>query len=263
MYKSAFMTPKCDIRALDIVRARIKIAIPLLVFNMEKQFSQVRVAVASDDRLLCDLLRVIGAEMSFPIANAEDAAALRMELRTARPDVLLLDSRVEGALNLCSALKNDGGPAVILFMAEHDDDTFAVAALAAGARGIVAKTCAADDLVKAVRCVHDGQIWARRQVLEARVDELVQSAAPAVAEAGLKERLSRREQEVFRHAAAGLSNKELAHTLVISQATAKAHLTSIFRKLGLRGRNELAAAYHGIVRPGPRPVPPRQLRRPA
>jgi DNA-binding NarL/FixJ family response regulator len=241
----------------------IRIAIPLVVFKMEKPFSQVRVAVASDDRLLCDLLRVIGAEMSFPMANADDAAALRLELRTARPDVLLLDSRVEGALNLCSALKSDGGPAVILFMAQHDDDTFAVAALGAGARGIVARTCPADDLVKAVRVVHDGQIWARRQVLEARVEHLEESAAPAVAKAGLHERLSLREQEVFRHAAAGLSNKELAHALVISQATVKAHMTSIFQKLGLRGRNELAAAYHGILRPGPRPVPPRQLRRPA
>ena len=242
----------------------MRITIPPVVRNVEKPFSHIRVAVASDDTLLCDLLRVIGAEMSFRIANVTDAAALRVDMRTARPEVLLLDSRVPGALELCWALKSDGRPAVIFFMAGPDDDLFAVAALDAGARGIVARTCAAEELAKAVRVVHDGQIWARRQVLEARLEHLVQSAAvPGMADPSLDERLSHREQEVFRHAAAGLSNKELAHTLLISQATVKAHLTSIFQKLGLRGRTELAAAYHGIGRPGPGPVPPGQLRRPA
>jgi DNA-binding NarL/FixJ family response regulator len=117
--------------------------------------------------------------------------------------------------------------------------------------------------VKAIRVVRDGQIWARRQVLEARLERLSLSVAPAIAESGLEERLSQREQEVFRRAATGLSNKELADALVISEATVKAHLTSIFQKLGVRGRSELAAAYHGMIPPGPRPLSPRQLRRPA
>ena len=214
---------------------------------MEKPISHIDLAVVSDDRLLCDLLRVIGAARSFPMANAEDAAFVRAALRAQRADVVLLDSRVEGTLALCSALKRDGGPAVIFFMAAHDDDAFAVAALEAGARGILARTCPAEELTKAIRVVHEGQIWARRQVLQARVEQMALSAATATAQAGLEGRLSQRENEVFRRAATGLSNKELAEALVISQATVKAHLTSIFQKLGLRGRSELAAAYHGLL----------------
>ena len=234
---------------------------------MEKPISHIRLAVVSDDRLLCDLLCVIGAASSFPMANADEAAVVRAALRSDRHDVVLVDSRVEGTLALCAALKRDGGPAVIFFMAAHDDDAFAVAALEAGARGILARTCPAEDLVKANRVVHDGQIWARRQVLEARVDQLARSAPPAgsqgALEAVIEGRLSQRENEVFRRAAAGLSNRELADALVISQATVKAHLTSIFQKLGLRGRAELAAAYHGLIPRALRPVSPRQLRRPA
>lgn len=73
----------------------------------------------------------------------------------------------------------------------------------------------------------------------------------------LKQRLSDREREVFRHAAMGLSNKELAQRLAVSQATVKAHLTSIFQKLGLRSRAELAAAHHGMLPPARRAPSPR------
>ena len=56
-----------------------------------------------------------------------------------------------------------------------------------------------------------------------------------------------REREVFRHAATGLSNKEMADRLDISRATVKAHLTQIFQKLGVSGRAQLAAVYHGLA----------------
>jgi DNA-binding CsgD family transcriptional regulator len=57
-------------------------------------------------------------------------------------------------------------------------------------------------------------------------------------------RLSRREREVLRHAATGISNKELAARLDISEATVKVHLTRIFQKLGISSRAALAATYH-------------------
>ena len=59
--------------------------------------------------------------------------------------------------------------------------------------------------------------------------------------------LSRREREIFHHAATGLGNRELAARLAIGEATVKAHLTKIFQKLGVRGRAELAAVYHGVA----------------
>ena len=65
----------------------------------------------------------------------------------------------------------------------------------------------------------------------------------------VEQALSARERDVFRLAAGGLGNKALAERLAISEATVKVHLTHIFQKLGVRGRSELAAAYHGLLNP--------------
>ena len=208
----------------------------------------VRVAVLSDDRLFCEgLLRIIGAEGSLAAVGHDAEAALGPALRAARPDVLLVDSRMEGALGLCAALKREGGPAIVLVAADEGDD-WGMGALVAGARGILAKSARPEDLVKAVRVVHEGQIWARRHLMAEWMARLPEATTRLAGES-IVERLSERESEIFRHAAAGLSNKELADRLAISQATVKAHLTRIFQKLGLRGRTGLAAAYHGVTTP--------------
>ena len=212
----------------------------------------IRVAILSDEGLLGEgLSRILAGEPSFVLVGEGHRAAFGQPLRAAGPQVLLVDSRMEGALALCAELRGEGGPAVI-FMAGEDDDAWAMSALEAGARGILAKSARAEDLVKAVRVVSEGQVWAPRHVLVGWMEHRAPaSPAVSVGEPILK-RLSDREREVFRHAAMGLSNKELAKRLAISQPTVKAHLTSIFQKLGLRGRAELAAAYHGMLPPAPR-----------
>jgi DNA-binding NarL/FixJ family response regulator len=223
--------------------------------------TSVRIAILSDDRRLCGrLLGIAGAQASLEVVGHDQRDALRPPLRGARADVLLVDSRLEGALGLCAVLKDEGGPAVI-FTAVRDDDDWIRRALEAGARGVLAKSAQAEDIVKAIRVVHEGQIWVRRHVLEECLARLTSASAARLAgETVLELRLSGREREVFRQAAAGLSNKEVADRLAISQATVKAHLTRIFHKLGLRRRSELVAAYHGLIpralnltlRPNPR-----------
>ena len=210
----------------------------------------IRTVVISDDRLLREgLVHILSGRASFLVVGQYDRLVFGPDLRAGEPGVLLVDSRMEGAFGFCAALNREGGPAVILLAADEDDG-FAVRALDAGARGILPKNARAEDLVKAVRVIQEGQIWARRYVLEAWGRHLAGvSRGSRTSESFLEQRLSSREREIFHHAAAGLSNKELAERLTISQGTVKAHLTSIFQKLGLRGRAELAAAYHGIIPP--------------
>lgn len=209
---------------------------------------QIRVAVLSDDRLLCEgLSHIIGTDTGLAMVRAEHAASAVAAWTAV--DVLLVDSRMQAAFDLCSTLRRDAGPLVILFMSNNTDEGWAVDALAAGARGILAREARAEDLIKAIRVVHDGQIWARRQTIEAWVGRMT-GRAGADRVAVLEQALSTREKEVFRHAASGLTNKELAGRLAISEATVKVHLTHIFQKLGVRGRAELAAAYHGLIATG-------------
>jgi len=223
---------------MDVPRSRAKRA-------ELRTLHQVRVAVLSDDRLFSEgLLRMLVADQSFLVIGNDDATGLPRALRVPRTDVLLLDSRMKGALGLCTAFSSDNGPSVIL-VAAPDDDAWATQALQAGARGILSHNARPDQMVSAIRSVSDGLIWARRRVLAARIDQL--SGVKQSAESVLERRLSMRETEVLRHAATGLCNKELANRLAISQATVKVHLTHIFQKLGVQSRAELAAAYHGII----------------
>ena len=173
--------------------------------------------------------------------------------------VLILDGRMDGTFGRCAAVKRDGGPRVVL-VATPTDPEWVTQALTAGARGILAKSARPEDLLKAVRVVHEGQIWASRRAIEAWAESMAGGLSPRGATADLERGLSEREREVLRHAAAGLGNRELAERLAISQATVKVHLGNIFQKLGVRGRAELAAAYHGVIRPArkhrPRPAVP-------
>jgi DNA-binding NarL/FixJ family response regulator len=157
------------------------------------------------------------------------------------PDVLLVDSRREDSLDLCRLCEPDGPPYVILLMVPNE--TVAVAALGAGARGIVRTSDAIADAIRAISVVHAGSIWAPRSVIvEAWLRQ--RRGDPVVAE-----RLSAREYEIVQSVASGMSNKELAEHYGISKATVKAHLTHVFQKLGLNGRGELIATYHGTSVP--------------
>ena len=192
----------------------------------------VRVRVVSDDRLFADgLIRILSTDPQFAIDEA-------------RATVLLLDSRMSDALSLCTSLRREEAVFVLL-VAAPTDDAWASCALEAGARGLLHKSAQADDMFRAIRVVSDGLIWAPRRVMSARLD-LLSSIRVVRTPSLLEERLSIREREVFHHAALGLGNKEVADRLAISEATVKVHLTHIFQKLGLHGRGQLAAAYHGI-----------------
>lgn len=190
----------------------------------------VRIAVLTDERLLLEgLERLLHAETSVQlVASSADA------------DVILVDSAAGSDWKLTA----DGSCAVVL-VAAPDDDCWAMDALRRGARGIVPRSAGLDETVRAARAVRDGVIWARRTVLSGYIDYLTGTTSRACEE--LQHSLSRREREVLRGAVSGLANKEVAARLSISEATVKVHLTHIFRKLGVQGRTQLAAAWAGAA----------------
>jgi DNA-binding NarL/FixJ family response regulator len=215
----------------------------------------VRVAVLSDDRLFADgLVRIVQADEGIAVASASEARNGLMTALSHQPHILIIDGRLANATDLCTKAMGGGSrrktaaPSVV-FVAAPEDDNWAIEALIAGARGILGKRAAPGDLHKALRAIVDGQIWSSRRILTASLERLISPApaAPRAVACDLHPLLSDREQEVFRLAAMGMANKELAGALSISEATVKVHLTHIFQKLELRGRGELAAAYHGLL----------------
>ena len=196
----------------------------------------VRIALVSDDRLLLDgIVKILQTVPDYLVIDRE-----------AGPGVLLIDSRMDGALAVCSQSR---GEAAALMIAAPSEATWCREALCAGASGILPKNSGSDALIDAVRVVSDGSVWAPRRVMADCIKHLLTSSVSRrVGNAMLENQLSRREREIFRQAATGLANKELAARFAIGEATVKAHLTRIFQKLGVRGRGELAAVYYGSER---------------
>jgi DNA-binding NarL/FixJ family response regulator len=209
----------------------------------------VRIAVLSDDCQMSEAwTRAINADGAYLAVALTNGAGLRLTLASTHPDFVVIDQQLPGALSVCADVSRAEGPRVIVANILDADDG-ALNALSAGARGVIFATAPPDDIVKALRVVANNQVWAPRQVIVASWIRLrTEHEKRAAAELALAERLSTRELEVFRFAAAGLGNKQVADRLSISEATVKVHLTHIFQKLGLRGRGELAAAYHGLLR---------------
>jgi DNA-binding NarL/FixJ family response regulator len=204
----------------------------------------IRIALISDDRLFSDgIAAILHSEGGFDVTISDPRVP-----STADVDVVLIDSRLADALSLCTAVL----PASSLLIAAPSDEGWCRDALCAGASGVLAKTARAPELFQAVRVVHEGSVWAPRRVLASCIKHLTAASTTRRAgDAQLEQQLSRREREIFLQAATGLANKELASRFAIGEATVKAHLTRIFQKLGVRGRAELAAVYHGVV-----PMPP-------
>jgi DNA-binding NarL/FixJ family response regulator len=207
----------------------------------------VRVALLSDSALFrSGLHRLLGSDPSFHVVAELTGPPVRDLLRGSVPHILLIDAQTDGVLDLCRELRLNGvRPWVILAGADRDE-RWAVEALKTGARGILSKSAPVESLLKAIRVVHKGEVWATKRVIALTVEELAaRSVSAPVGKLAFRERLSPREQEIVHLIVGGLSNLEAACQLGITEATVKAHLTHIFQKLALRGRAQLTARYHG------------------
>jgi len=181
-------------------------------------------------------------------ANGEEAVALAGRLQ---PDVVLLDLVMPGLDGIAATPRiieaSPHSRVVILTSFGEEDKVFP--AIRAGAQGYLLKDISPNDLVKAVRAAHQGQVQlhpdvARKLMLAVSVREATPPAQPA-----RFGELTERELDVLRLIAGGLSNRAIAANLVISEKTVKTHVSSILSKLQLEDRTQAAvyALRHGLA----------------
>jgi DNA-binding NarL/FixJ family response regulator len=206
----------------------------------------IRIALLSDSVLFrSGLRRLLGADGSFLVVGEVTAPPVREQLRSGVPQILLMDAQIEGALEVCRELRLNGVRPWVILAGAGQGERWGVEALKTGVRGILSKSATAENLLKAIRVVHRGEVWASNRVIALTVEELAaRSVNPSAGKLAFPERLSPREQEIVHLIVGGLSNLEAANRLEITEATVKAHLTHIFQKLALRSRAQLAARCH-------------------
>src|SRR5208337_1793902 len=125
---------------------------------------------------------------------------------------------------------------VLMNLAKHEA---VLNAFRAGARGVFSRSEPVDLLCKCIRCVHQGQIWANSRELTMAVEALASAPAVRAVNAEGMSLLSKRELEIVRCLAEGLTNREIAERLKLSPHSVKNYLFRIFDKLGVSSRVEL------------------------
>lgn len=171
---------------------------------------------------------------------AASAREALLEVQRVKPDVVLMDMRMpemEGAEAIVE-LRRIQPDLRILVLTNYEEDEYVVRALQAGAMGYLLKSTPQEEIVRAVEMVHNNQRC------------IPPNIAKRLAETIGREELSQREIEVLTQVAMGLTNKEIAQRLFISDKTARNHVASCLLKLGANDRTEAVtkAIRRGLIR---------------
>lgn len=191
----------------------------------------IRVLIADDHPVVRNGLRgafaeVPDIEVVGEAANGREAVARAV---AARADVVLMDLRMpvlDGAAAIAELRRRAPGVRALV-LTTFDSEADVLPAVAAGAAGYLLKDASPEELIEAVRAAHRGEAVLAPSVAGQLMDRVRRPVGPA---------LSKREVEVLQLVADGLSNREAAARLFISEASVKTHLQHIFDKLAVRDR---------------------------
>jgi DNA-binding NarL/FixJ family response regulator len=218
----------------------------------------IRVMVANLPIILCELLQ--GAFQAVPDINIVlPANDLQHLLNAAEPlpvDVILIGSSKSdsvGAVSILQSIPDAYKSARVVVLTQDPDYTEVISLFRAGAKGIFGSADLRFELLcKCIRCVHQGQIWAKNELLAHLVSSLSHPRSTNVIDRHGKPLLTTREQQVLHLLSDGLSNSELATVLKLSEHTIKNHLFRIYDKLGVSNRME--AVLYALTPRNPYPV---------
>jgi DNA-binding NarL/FixJ family response regulator len=201
----------------------------------------IRVLIVDDHAIVREgIVALLGRQPDMvAVGEASDGAEAIARFGELAPDVTLMDIQMVrmGGLEAIEQIRRLSPEARILVLTTYPGDAQVVRALRAGAAGYLLKNCIRKELLDAIRSVHAG----RRALSPDVAHDLAMHA--------LDEPLSERELTILRLVANGHSNKEMASELRLSTDTIKAHLKSVFAKLGVADRTEAVtvAARRGFI----------------
>ena len=189
-------------------------------------------------------------EVVASAANGNEAIALARECK---PDVILIDIEMPDCdgIEATRQIKQELPEVKIVALTVVDDDETVFEMIKSGAQGYLLKDLEAQQLFEMLEGLRRGNPPLSGQIAAKIIEELTSPASTAEADTPEVEPLTERELDVLRLLVDGLSNKEIAQALTVTENTVKTHLTNILAKLHVRNRIQAAvyAATHGLVDP--------------
>lgn len=210
----------------------------------------IRILIADDHAIVRKgLITLITAEQGMELlGEAEDGLEVVAKARELQPDIVLLDLVMphQDGIEAIKAIKAENPEARILVLTSFADDDKVFAAIKAGASGYLLKDSSPQQLLQAIRDVFQGESSLHPTIARKLIRELNQPAddlPPA------REPLTKRELQVLKLVAQGLSNQEIATELIVAERTITTHVSNILAKLHLANRTQatLYAIHEGLV----------------
>lgn len=191
-----------------------------------------RVVIADDHPLLREALRaaVLKAVPDVVLQDCASLAAVQMALRAAPADLVLLDLKMpdcDGFTGLL-ALREEFPAAPVVIVSATEDAATVRRAMAMGAAGFIPKSTPLTEMVDALTAILEGEVWTPHHL----------APEPPGAAEGVFSTLSANQLRILIGLQRGRLNKQIAFEMGVTEATIKAHLTAIFRKLGVQNRTQ-------------------------
>lgn len=204
--------------------------------SSNKSKTKIRILLADDHHLVRAGVRQLleSANDLQVIAEAGDGEEAQALIQEHKPDVAVLDIQMPKAsgIEVTRWVRSHMPEVGVLILTAYDDDPYVMAVLQAGANGYVLKTGQSEELIQAVRDVHEGKSALDPSITKKLMTNIFKTADRAI------EPLTDRELDVLRLAAKGFTNKAIGVQLGISDRTVQGHLAHIFAKLQANSRTE-------------------------
>ncbi|OIN92205.1 MAG: hypothetical protein AUJ21_06935 [Anaerolineae bacterium CG1_02_58_13] len=208
-----------------------------MVKSSSKSRTKIRILLADDHHIVRAGIRQLleSAKDIQVIAEAGDGEEAQALIQKHKPDVAVLDIQMPKAsgIEVTRWVRSHLPGVGVLILTAYDDEPYVMAVLQAGANGYVLKTAKTEELIQAVRDVHEG-----KSALDPSITQKLMSNLFKRSEKTPIESLTDRELDVLRLAAKGFTNKAIGAQLNISDRTVQGHLAHIFAKLQATSRTE-------------------------
>lgn len=208
--------------------------------NKTSNDSRLKVLLVEDHPMFREhLVQLIDRDLGLSVCGEADNIGDALKLiQERKPDIAIVDITLKGSsgLELIKNIKSQGIELNVLVLSMHDEDLYAERALRAGAKGYITKNEASTEVIKAIRSVMNGEIYASRHMTARLLERMTQKKNIELA--GI-ETLADRELEVFQMLGRGKSTRETAQALCLGESTVETYRARIKEKLQLRSAAEL------------------------